>query len=77
MKLTELSTLIDNAKQPGSRSAHQAQSRAAARRAYSGKTLLTACTQLETDTWQSGLNNNVLVLGCSGGGNTRHHVKPN
>ncbi len=77
MKLTELSTLIDNAKQPGSRSAHQAQSRAAARRAYSGKTLLTACTQLETDTWQSGLNNNVLVLGCSGGGKTRHHVKPN
>ncbi len=47
------------------------------RRAYSGQTLLTKATSLQTDTWQSGLNNNVLVLGSSGGGKTRHHVKPN
>ena len=47
------------------------------RSAYQGKTLLTSKTELETDTWKSGLNNNVLVLGCSGGGKTRHHVKPN
>ncbi len=47
------------------------------RAAYRGRTLLSADTSLETDTWQSGLNNNVLVLGCSGGGKTRHHVKPN
>ncbi|WP_322155272.1 VirD4-like conjugal transfer protein, CD1115 family [Paratractidigestivibacter sp.] len=47
------------------------------RSAYQGKTLLTSKTELETDTWKTGLNNNVLVLGCSGGGKTRHHVKPN
>lgn len=47
------------------------------RRAYRGRTLLTARTSLEADAWQTGLNNNVLVLGCSGGGKTRHHVKPN
>ncbi len=47
------------------------------RRAYRNHTLLTGQTALPTDTWQTGLNNNVLVLGCSGGGKTRHHVKPN
>ncbi len=47
------------------------------RRAYRGQTLLTKATSLQTDTWESGLNNNVLVLGTSGGGKTRHHVKPN
>lgn len=30
-----------------------------------------------TDSWETGLNNNVLVLGCSGGGKTRNHLKPN
>ena len=47
------------------------------RQAYRGKTLLSAETAIECDSWRSGLNSNVLVLGCSGSGKTRHHVKPN
>ena len=45
--------------------------------AYQGECILTANHSRATDTWESGLNNNVLVLGCSGGGKTRHHLKPN
>lgn len=47
------------------------------RPAYQGKTLLSAASAVNCDTWQSGLNNNVLVLGSSGGGKTRNHIKPN
>lgn len=47
------------------------------RAAYQGECILTANHSRATDTWESGLNNNVLVLGCSGGGKTRHHLKPN
>lgn len=87
MKTTATQTLFDIASQP--KPACSASSPTAAtwvaaarpvadpRRAYRGRTLLTGVTSLETDTWESGLNNNVLVLGCSGGGKTRHHVKPN
>lgn len=47
------------------------------RSAYSGELLFTRHHSSEADSWASGLNDNVLVLGCSGGGKTRHHVKPN
>ena len=47
------------------------------RSAYQGEYLLTAQQSVNTDSWQTGLNNNVLVLGCSGGGKTRHHLLPN
>lgn len=50
---------------------------AAARRAYQGSMLLTANRTADTDTWRSGLNNNMLVLGSSGCGKTRNHLKPN
>ena len=86
MKIAEFETLVENAAETG----HDTWTDAAVesglmrevdthdpRLAYRGRTLLTAHTEIETDTWQSGLNNNVLVLGCSGGGKTRHHVKPN
>ncbi len=78
MKLTQFESLLRDApRSSGSAGANARVGKQDDRRAYRGKTLLTADTQLETDTWQSGLNNNVLVLGCSGGGKTRHHVKPN
>ena len=86
MKIAEFETLVENAAETGrgpwtnaaveSGLMHEADTRDP-RLAYRGRTLLTAHTEIETDTWQSGLNNNVLVLGCSGGGKTRHHVKPN
>ena len=47
------------------------------RAAYAGELLLTANHSASTDAWQTGLNNNVLVLGCSGGGKTRNHLVPN
>ncbi|MEF2829261.1 MAG: type IV secretory system conjugative DNA transfer family protein, partial [Senegalimassilia anaerobia] len=50
---------------------------AAERSAYQGSMLLTANRTADTDTWRSGLNNNVLVLGSSGCGKTRNHLKPN
>ena len=34
------------------------------------------CTA-ETDTWKTGVNNNILIFGPSGSGKTRHYVKPN
>ena len=37
------------------------------RAAYVGELLLTANHSASTDAWQTGLNNSVLVLGCSGG----------
>ena len=50
---------------------------AANRSAYAGQLLLTKNHTASTDSWETGLNNNVLVLGCSGGGKTRNHLKPN
>lgn len=50
---------------------------AAERSACQGSMLLTANRTADTDTWRSGLNNNVLVLGSSGCGKTRNHLKPN
>ncbi|MDO4502649.1 MAG: type IV secretory system conjugative DNA transfer family protein [Coriobacteriia bacterium] len=47
------------------------------RTAYQGSLILTANHANGTDSWETGLNNNVLVLGCSGGGKTRHHLIPN
>ena len=85
MKIAEFETLVENAAETG----HDAWTDAAVesglmrevdtrdpRLAYRGRTLLTAHTEIETDTWQSGLNNNVLVLGCSGGGKTRTMSSP-
>ena len=46
------------------------------RAAYQGELLLTRNHSANADSWATGLNNNILVLGCSGGGKTRHHVKP-
>lgn len=39
--------------------------------------VLTAKTSASTDARKTGLNNNVLVLGCSGSGKTRNHLIPN
>lgn len=50
---------------------------AAPREAYQGRHILAKDVRTETDTWQSGINNNVLVFGPSGAGKTRHYVKPN
>ena len=47
------------------------------RKAYQGKHILAKDIYKETDTWKSGLNNNVLVFGPSGSGKTRHYVIPN
>ncbi len=47
------------------------------RKAYQGKLILTKNHSAETDIWQTRMNNNVLVLGCSGSGKTRNHLKPN
>ena len=44
---------------------------------YHGSHILTNDYSAETDTWVSGLNNNVLIYGPSGAGKTRHYVKPN
>lgn len=50
---------------------------AAARNAYQGSMLLTANHTASANTWETGPNNNVLVLGSSGAGKTRDHLKPN
>ena len=47
------------------------------RSAYAGELILTEGRTSPLDSWETGLNNNVLVLGCSGGGKTRNHLKPN
>ena len=49
----------------------------AARAAYAGELILTAGRTASMDSWATGLNNNVLVLGSSGSGKTRNFLKPN
>jgi type IV secretion system protein VirD4 len=47
------------------------------RSAYAGKLVLTSTRRASMDAWETGLNNNVLVLGSSGSGKTRNFLKPN
>ena len=47
------------------------------RRNYQGQHILAKGITTSTDTWESGINNNVLIFGPSGAGKTRHYVKPN
>ena len=47
------------------------------RAAYAGELILTSTRSESMDSWETGLNNNVLVLGCSGSGKTRNFLKPN
>ena len=47
------------------------------RAAYAGELILTSGRVESMDSWATGLNNNVLVLGCSGSGKTRNFLKPN
>lgn len=47
------------------------------RAAYAGEFILTSTRSESMDSWVTGLNNNVLVLGCSGSGKTRNFLKPN
>ena len=47
------------------------------RRNYRGKHILAKNHCTGTDTWETGLNNNVLVFGPTGSGKTRHYVRPN
>ena len=51
--------------------------RANARAAYAGQLILTSGHAASMDSWATGLNNNVLLLGCSGSGKTRNFLKPN
>ena len=51
--------------------------RANVRAAYAGQLILTSEHAASMDSWATGLNNNVLVLGCSGSGKTRNFLKPN
>lgn len=44
---------------------------------FKSATILAADRTLPTDTWESGVNNNLLVLGPSGAGKTRHVLVPN
>ena len=48
-----------------------------AREAYQGTIIFTERHSADTDSWKTGMNNNILVLGCSGSGKTRNHLKPN
>lgn len=47
------------------------------RAAYAGELILSSKRTESMDTWSSGLNNNLLVLGSSGSGKTRNFLKPN
>ncbi len=47
------------------------------RSAYAGELILTAERTASMDSWETGLNNNLLVLGSSGSGKTRNFLKPN
>lgn len=47
------------------------------RAAYQGNIVFTKHIAANADSWQTGMNNNILVLGCSGSGKTRNHLKPN
>ena len=44
---------------------------------YQGEHILADGIRLSTDTWQTGINNNVLIFGPSGAGKTRGYVRPN
>ena len=44
---------------------------------YLGQHILAKGVTTGTDSWESGINNNVLIFGPSGAGKTRHYVKPN
>lgn len=48
-----------------------------AREAYQGTIIFTERHSADADSWKTGMNNNILVLGCSGSGKTRNHLKPN
>lgn len=50
---------------------------AGARLPYRSETILGRGHALSTDTVETGLNNNMLVIGPSGAGKTRHMLKPN
>ena len=47
------------------------------REAFQGTTILADGHELSCDTWRTGLNNNMLVVGPSGAGKTRNVLKPN
>ena len=47
------------------------------RAAYQGQTIVGRNRTVETDSFQTGINNNMLVIGPSGAGKTRHVLKPN
>ena len=47
------------------------------RKNYSGTHYLAEGYSFDTDTWKSGTNNNVLVIGPTGAGKTRNYVRPN
>lgn len=47
------------------------------RSAYASRTLLARDAFVGTDTWETQINNNVLVVGPSGSGKTRGHLMPN
>ncbi len=47
------------------------------RKNYEGTHILADGISFNTDTWQSMTNNNVMVIGPTGAGKTRHYVKPN
>ena len=47
------------------------------RSVYAGQLVLTSTRRASMDTWETGLNNNLLVLGSSGSGKTRNLLKPN
>ena len=47
------------------------------REAYRTESILAEGITVSNDTWQTGINNNVLVIGPSGSGKTRSYVKPN
>lgn len=47
------------------------------RRNYNTSSILAKYYYISNDTWQTGINNNVLVIGPSGAGKTRSYVMPN
>lgn len=47
------------------------------RSSYQSVTIIAKDHTLDCDTWKTGLNNNMLVLGPTGSGKTRHVLKPN
>ena len=44
---------------------------------YRGTHILAKGVSTNTDSWETKINNNVLIFGPSGAGKTRHYVKPN